>query len=102
MPSENGGFARYSVSINKALMQRVDELASKQNRNRSNMIETLLLCALDGDGRDIHPRIRELSVSFLVGAVTGEEAMKEIAPLVLRPATDRQQMQLFDVPTVAG
>jgi len=77
------------------LLKTIDQLAVREHRSRSNAIEVLLRQALGGNGG--HPRISELSTAYLLGLVTPDEAMREVATLARAPSVDERQL-----PTIAG
>jgi hypothetical protein len=88
--------------LDENLVARIDAIAAREQRSRSNVIEMQLRRALDGDGDGhavLDPRITELAGDWLRGLVTGEELAREIVALVLAPPTvDSRQLRL-ELPT---
>jgi hypothetical protein len=88
-----------AVCLDADLLKRIDALVEKTNRpSRSNLCETLLLQALDGNGTNIHPRIAELAGDWLRGLVTGDELAREVAALVLAPPAVSDKQMALELP----
>jgi predicted transcriptional regulator len=87
-----------AVSLDPDLAERIEVLIKEENRSRSNMYETLLLQALDGNGTNIHPRIAELAGDWLRGLVTAEELAREVAALVLAPPAVSDKQMALELP----
>lgn len=97
---ENQGGKPVTVWMEVNLLKAIDQLAEREKRSRSNAVEMLLRQALGSNG-GLHPRLAELSTAYLLGHVTPDEAMREVAALVLAPsAADGRQLKL-ELPTPA-
>jgi hypothetical protein len=71
---------KVSLRLGTELLERIDELAGEEGRNRSNMIERLILRGLDGRGALPSFEVPRGGVEILPSEVAPKNASAEEAP----------------------